>query len=97
MVGDSLSELEQRCGWQAEAGVNWLLKQHEGIPQTRVSRSGRLRRRIVRSRDLLVLPGDTPLLRGFGAVVDAVFPDSVTAQGAGRRAARRRWRRAPTG
>ncbi len=41
--------------------------------------------------------GDTPLLRGFGAVADAVFPDSVTAQGAGRRAARRRWRRTPTG
>jgi hypothetical protein len=47
MVGDSLSELEQQCGWQAEAGVSSLLKQHDGIPQTRVSRSGRLRRRIV--------------------------------------------------
>jgi hypothetical protein len=41
--------------------------------------------------------GDTPLLRGFGAVADAVFPDSVTAQGVGRRAARRRWRRTSTG
>ncbi len=37
--------------------------------------------------------GDTALLRGLGGVVDAVFPESVSLQGAGRRAARRRWRR----
>ena len=44
----------------------------------------------------LVEAGDTALLRGYGAVVDAVFPDSVSPLGGGRRVARRRWRRSAT-
>lgn len=42
----------------------------------------------------LVEAGDTALLRGYEAVVDAAFPDSASSQGGGgRRVARRRWRR----
>lgn len=41
----------------------------------------------------LVEAGDTALLRGYAAVVDAVFPDSASPQGGGRRVARTRWRR----
>jgi MinD-like ATPase involved in chromosome partitioning or flagellar assembly len=40
--------------------------------------------------------GDGPLVRALGSVVDATFPDSVPASGAGRRAARGRWRRTTT-
>lgn len=41
--------------------------------------------------------GESALLRGIAGVVDATFPASVTVQGAGRRASRGRWRRAPRG
>jgi MinD-like ATPase involved in chromosome partitioning or flagellar assembly len=41
--------------------------------------------------------GESTLVRGIGAVVDAVFPDSVAPQGPGRRATRGRWRRTTTG
>jgi MinD-like ATPase involved in chromosome partitioning or flagellar assembly len=41
--------------------------------------------------------GESALVRGIGAVVDAVFPDSVAPQGPGRRAARGRWRRTAAG
>jgi MinD-like ATPase involved in chromosome partitioning or flagellar assembly len=41
--------------------------------------------------------GESTLVRGIGAVVDAVFPDSVAPQGPGRRATRGRWRRTTAG
>jgi MinD-like ATPase involved in chromosome partitioning or flagellar assembly len=41
--------------------------------------------------------GESPLVRGLGAVVDAVFPDSVAPQAPRRRAARARWRRTTVG
>jgi MinD-like ATPase involved in chromosome partitioning or flagellar assembly len=53
-------------------------------------------RALVAGRSLDEL-GDSALVRGLGAVVDAAFPDSVAARTGGRRVARGRWRRTATG
>ncbi|MCD6057444.1 MAG: hypothetical protein K0R44_437 [Thermomicrobiales bacterium] len=46
MVGGSLAGLERERGWQAEAEVDWLLKQHGVMPQPSTWRVATLRQTI---------------------------------------------------
>jgi hypothetical protein len=46
MIGASLAALEQQRGWQAEAEVDWLLKQHGVMPQPSTWRVATLRQTI---------------------------------------------------
>ena len=61
MVGASLAALERQRGWQAEAEVAWLLKQHGVTPHTRTGCVSLLRQRIgaalVRAGDRLLTGG----------------------------------------
>jgi hypothetical protein len=67
MVGGSLAGLEQQCGWQAEAKVNWLLKQHGVVSKASTSIVSMLRQAIgavlVRAGERLVgMPRSSVLL-----------------------------------
>jgi hypothetical protein len=46
MIGASLAALERHREWQAEAEVDWLLKQYGVTPQPRASRVSMLRQTI---------------------------------------------------
>ena len=77
MVGTSPAALERQCGWQAEAQVARLLKQHGGRPHAGTVRLSLLRQRIGAA---LVRAGDRLLTGGLLMEIARLQPGDGTAQ-----------------
>jgi hypothetical protein len=77
MVGTSRVALERQCGWQAEAEVARLLKQHGDMPHVSTMRISLLRQRIGAA---LVRAGDRLLTGGLLMEIARVQRGDETAQ-----------------
>ncbi len=75
LPGAALAALERQRGWQAEAEVGWLLKQHGASPASATLRAARLRQAVGAA---LVRAGE----RLAGGPRGAVGPDTAPAAGA---------------